>query len=296
MNGFLFTVNERLCPVVKPFDFTKNSTIACGGYARIAFYPETFSQMQTLLNKFAETKTPYYVVGNLSNVLPADGEIARVIVCTKRMCKVQAEGEFLFAESGVMSGKLLQSCLKYSLSGAEFLTGIPCTLGGALYMNAGVAGNYIAKIVESLTVLHDGKIIEMPVKDCEYAYKSSVFMHSGDCILGAKLRLCSDSKERILGNIKEYAKRREHLPKGKSMGCVFKNPPNVSLSAGALIEGAGLKGLRIGRAVVSNAHANFILNEGGATAQEIRTLIGVVKNAVYAQYKVRLEEEIRYLQ
>ena len=161
-------------------------------------------------------------------------------------------------------------------------------------MNAGVAGNYIAKIVESVTVLHSGKIIEMPVKDCEYAYKSSVFMRSGDCILGAKLCLCPDLKEHVLGKIKEYAKRREHLPKGKSMGCVFKNPPNVS--AGALIEGAGLKGLRIGRAVVSNAHANFILNEGGATAQEIRTLIGVVKNAVYAQYKVRLEEEIRYLQ
>jgi UDP-N-acetylmuramate dehydrogenase len=119
-------------------------------------------------------------------------------------------------------------------------------------------------------------------------------MRNGWTILGAYLRLEQCSATEIEERLQYYTQRRGHLPKGKSMGCVFKNPDGVS--AGKLIEGAGLKGLRIGGAVVSDIHANFILNDKGATSQQIKTLIGIIKNAVFAQYRIKLEEEIRYLE
>ncbi|MBP3433868.1 MAG: hypothetical protein J6K50_01205, partial [Clostridia bacterium] len=172
--------------------------------------------------------------------------------------------------------------------------GIPCTLGGALYMNAGVGGAYIGDIVESVTVLRSGQILTLPKAECGYAYKKSVFMQNDDLIVGAALRLTEASETEIEERTAYYAAKRAHLPKGKSMGCVFKNPEG--LVAGKLVEGAGLKGFRVGGARVSEKHANFILNDKNATSAQIRSLIGIVKNAVFAQYKIRLEEEIRYLE
>lgn len=292
MKGFLSSEVKDVCERESPFEFSQHTTIACGGYAKTAYYPETLLQMQVLLMRLREIGAEYCVVGNGSNLLPPDGELRRVVVCSKRMRGIwKTDG--LFVEAGVTSGQLLRECIRLGKSGGEFLTGIPCTVGGALFMNAGVAGAYISQIVESVTVFREGNILELPVKICEYSYKSSLFMRNNDVILGAKLRLHSATGEEIKAKMREYAARRTHLPRGKSMGCVFKNPENVS--AGKLIEGAGLKGLRVGNAVVSEKHANFVLNEGGATSQQVRTLIGIVKNAVYAQYRIKLQEEIRYL-
>ena len=203
------------------------------------------------------------------------------------------KGETLSVQAGTTAGALLAECKRLRLSGAEFLTGIPCTVGGALYMNAGVGGAYIGEIVGGVTALCDGKIVTLSQADCEYAYKKSVFMQGGAIILRAELRLTSERSEIVNDRICDYNARRKHLPTGKSMGCVFKNPNNAV--AGWLIEGAGLKGMRVGGAVVSNEHANFIINDNHATARDIKKLIELVKNAVFAQYKIKLEEEIRYL-
>ena len=160
-------------------------------------------------------------------------------------------------------------------------------------MNAGVSGKYIAEIVEKVLIYREGERYELSQTDCGYAYKQSVFMDGKSVILGAKLNFTPSEKERIQRERERYQKRRAHLPKGKSMGCVFKNP--VGFSAGELIDDAGLKGLRIGGAKISEEHANFILNDNHATAQDIRALIGVMKKVVFAKHKIRLEEEIRYL-
>ena len=279
------------------FDFSKNSTIGCGGSARMAFYPQTLGELSSLLQQLKADEIRYYVLGNLSNVLPPDGASRRVVVKMSQFQEVDTT-DGVYVSAGVTSGLLLRVCKLLNKSGAEFLAGIPCTIGGALYMNAGVSGNYIAEIVESVTILRDGKKIELPINECEYAYKSSVFMKNDDVILGARLKLADSSKERIDSQTQYFLKKRAHLPKGKSMGCVFKNPINAApnQTAGALIEGAGMKGLRFGGAVVSDLHANFILNDGGATSAQVKTLAEIVKNAVYAQYKVRLEEEIEYLE
>ncbi len=275
------------------FDFAKHSSIGCGGYAPAAYYPTTVEELERLVALLLQKGEPFTVLGNLTNVLPPDGTSKNVVVSTKRLTKITKTESGIYALAGVSSSMLLKTCKGMQKSGAEFLEGIPCTLGGALYMNAGVAGSYIAEIVESVDALIDGKFVRLSVSDCAYAYKSSIFMHKDSVIVGAALRLTNSNAEEITAKTEHYRARRLHLPKGRSMGCVFKNPSDAI--AGKLIEGAGLKGLRIGGAHVSTTHANFIINDGGATSAEIKRLIGIIKNAVFAQYKVRLVEEIRYL-
>ncbi len=274
------------------FDFAKNSSIGCGGMAAIAFYPQNVAELAALVAKLKKDGAKYYVLGNLTNVLPPDGFSQTVVISMKKLSSM-AFGETVFAYAGVTSGALLRACRNEKRSGAEFLNGIPCTLGGALYMNAGADGKYISEIVESVLVLRKGERRILSLKGCEYSYKKSVFMENEDIILGASLRLEHATEESILEKENYYQKRRLHLPKGRSMGCVFKNP--TGNSAGVLIEGCGLKGMRVGGAVISTEHANFILNDRGATSTDVRALITVAKNAVYAQYGIRLEEEIRYL-
>ncbi len=290
MNSYIPFENIEL---ESPFDLAKNSSIGCGGTAKTAYFPRSVAEMTSLVQALERANVPYYAVGNMTNVLPPDGESERVFVVTKRMKSIAAENGF-FAEAGVTGGAILRECKRRRLSGAEFLEGIPCTLGGALYMNAGVGGAYIGDIVESVTVLRSGQILTLPKAECGYAYKKSVFMQNDDLIVGATLRLTEASETEIEERTAYYAAKRAHLPKGKSMGCVFKNPEG--LVAGKLVEGAGLKGFRVGGARVSEKHANFILNDKNATSAQIRSLIGIVKNAVFAQYKIRLEEEIRYLE
>lgn len=275
------------------YDFSKNSTIGVGGSSPLAVFPNGLSKAVELLDFLRKENLPFYPLGNLSNILPTDGVSKRLVFSTKKLNAVSHE-KGLFVEAGVTSGALLSFCKQRALTGAEFLFGIPCTLGGALYMNAGVAGRYISEIVESVTAYIDGKVETLSVEDCNYAYKQSVFMQTDGVILGARLRLKVATGEEVARKIAYYAERRLHLPKGKSMGCVFKNPPDIS--AGKLVEGAGLKGMRLGGAVVSKEHANFIINDKKATARDIKSLILLIKNAVFAQYKIRLEEEIRYLE
>ena len=289
---FDFAEYSRFC-LQKPFDFSKNSSIGCGGFATLVFYPNNVSEWIEIIKQLQRDGIPYYVLGNLTNVLPPDGVSKRVIVSAKRVDGI-VMGDNVFVYAGVSSGELLRACRREQRSGVEFLSGIPCTLGGALYMNAGAGGKYISDVVENVVVFREGKKRVLSLKDCEYGYKYSVFMRNEDVILGATLRLEKSNAEKIEEEEKNYLSRRKSLPKGKSMGCVFKNPQG--LYAGDLIERSGLKGLRVGGAKISNEHANFIINEGYATSMDIKSLIALVKNAVKSQYGVCLEEEIRYLE
>ncbi len=275
------------------FSFAAASSIGCGGFAKAAYFPRTVEEASSLVTALKEGGIPYLVLGNLTNVLPPDKGTEKVIVSTKRLRGITREKEGLFALAGTGSGELLAFMKREGLTGAEFFYGIPCTLGGALYMNAGAGGKYLAEIVEEVLVLRENRLRALSAAACGYAYKKSVFMENGDLILGAKLRLEEDGA-RIEERIAYYKARRAHLPTERSMGCVFKNPEGHF--AGDLIERSGLKGLRIGGARISPKHANFIVNEGGATEKEIRALITLIKNAVRSQYGVELQEEIRYVE
>lgn len=276
-----------------PFDFQKHSTIGCGGSARLAYYPRSAEELLRLLTLLRADGAEYLLLGNGANVLPPDGNSDKAVICTKKMQKIEFFGNGAYAEVGVTSGLLLRACLAAEKSGAEFLIGIPCTLGGAAFMNAGAGGRYFADIVTSLTVFQDGKLQRFSAIECGYGYKQSAFMENKATIVGVELRLENASRAEILQRRQAFLQRRAHLPRGKSMGCVFKNPDGVS--AGELLEKSGVKGMRIGAATVSERHANFILNEGGATSSQIAALIARMKAAVYASYGILLEEEIRYL-
>lgn len=279
------------------FDFSKHSTIGVGGVAKIAFYPEDETRLKLLINRLKEKEIGYIVVGNMSNVLPSDKPSGKAIISTKKMIASQI-GQKTYFSAGIMSGCLLRACRYAQKSGVEFLAGIPCTLGGALYMNAGVNGRYIAEIVDKVVVYRDGEVIELKTEECGYAYKNSLFMQTNDIILGAFLRLTDSDIKSIREQEIEYLKRRSCLPKGKSMGCVFKNVEvnGERMSAGMYIDRAGLKGARCGGAYVSQEHANFIINDGSATAIDICSLISHIKQEVYARYQIVLQEEIRYLE
>lgn len=281
------------CEKEIPFRFRVHTTIGCGGTARVGYFPASEEELIGLTIRLTESHPPYVVVGNMSNVLPPDGFTDKTVICTKlfRECLFDETG--VYVSAGLSAGALLRSCEQHEKTGVEFLEGIPCTLGGALYMNAGVSGAYIAERVQYVKALHKSKVVLLDGKDCQYAYKSSVFMQEDFLILGAKLKLDTAGAQDIRQKKCEYKERRKHLPKGKSMGCVFKNPQGQI--AGKLIEGAGLKGLRVGGAKVSEQHANFIINDGYATSAHIRELIGIVRGAVEKQYGVLLQEEIRYL-
>lgn len=271
----------------------KYTTIGCGGIADAIFFPSTIEQLVELVANLRSDGVPFDILGQGANVLPADDLSGKVIICTKRINEICVQQEKIFVSAGVSSGALLKACREHNLSGVEFFTGIPSTMGGALYMNAGVADGHIADVVQSVLILRNGRIETIQKDECQYGYKTSVFMFANDVILGATLGLKKAVLQEIDDKIHAFKTRRAHLPKGKSMGCVFKNP--TGYFAGALIENSGLKGLRIGGAVVSNEHANFIINDQGATSSDVKRLIETVKNAVFAQYKIRLEEEIRYI-
>lgn len=274
------------------FDFSLRSSIGVGGTAKLAFYPKTAEETIRLLDGLEHSGVSYHILGNLTNVLPPE-TTDKIVVSTRKLRGVQLRKNGVFAYTGTSSSEFLRFLESVGLTGAEFLAGIPCTIGGAAFMNAGANGRYLSEIVESVLFYSEKRIEVLSLKECDYAYKQSLFMRKKGFILGVNFRLKSLDKANIERERIFYLAKRAHLPKGKSMGCVFKNPTGAV--AGKLIEGAGLKGLRVGGACVSKEHANFIINDARAKVCDIKTLISIVKNAVFAQYKIRLEEEIRYL-
>ena len=205
------------------------------------------------------------------------------------------EDGVLTAECGVSVGQLLRTCKQRGLSGLEFLTGIPAKVGGLTFMNAGTKDGHVGDVIESVTFLHGGKIQTYTAKECCFAYKDTVFQRMPCVILSVRFRLKQSTPDEVAENIARTAQKRINLPKGKSMGCVFKNPENGP-SAGKLIEESGCKGWRMGGATVSPLHANFIVNENNATSKDFHVLIERIKRRVYERTGVVLHEEIRYIE
>ena len=292
----LFLPHIERIPHKRNYSFRKYSSMGVGGYAKVAFFPKKISEVVTLIHHLKTLEIPYRILGNTTNSLPCEGESKRVVLFTTKMTDVQVKSEGIFAAAGTTTDTFLNVCEQYGKTGAEFLEGIPATIGGAVYMNAGACGKRIDGILQSVLVLKDGKIRLMKKEDCDYSYKHSVFMNDEYVILGAAFDLETCDIDEVAKNREYYRDLRKKLPEGKSLGCIFKNPQQAaSKSAGALIEGAGLKGLHKGGAYVSREHANFIINGGTATTKDVLSLINIIKSAVFSQYGVQLEEEIRYL-
>lgn len=277
------------------FPLSRVTSFHIGGNADLAVYPADAEAFAYALDAVVQAGVPYTVIGNGSNTLVRDGGFRGVVFVTTDMRRVTIDGTRLTGGCGVLLGSIGTNASRAGLAGAEFANGIPGTLGGAVYMNAGAYGGQLADIVcETVCYDLDAKqVLHLDNAAQHFGYRHSVFMEKNYIILSATLQLTKDEPDAIRARMNDYlARRREKQPlEYPSAGSVFKRPEGHF--AGKLIEDAGLKGLRVGGAEVSPKHAGFIVNVGGATARDVLELIERIREKVYAMSGVTLECEIR---
>ena len=278
--------NEPMC---------NHTTFKVGGCADWFLMPESEEQLSELLGVTAREGMPVFILGNGSNLLVGDKGIRGVVVCLcKKMDKIQVDGHEIYAESGAVLSRVSNAALAAGLSGIEFASGIPGSMGGAVFMNAGAYEHELKEAVASVRYMDmSGKVSELSCEECEFGYRSSVFSKNDFIILGCRLRLNADNTDDIRARIADYTNRRvTKQPLDKpSAGSTFKRP--VGYFAGGLIEQAQLKGYSIGGAQVSEKHAGFIINTGNATARDVLDLIEYVQKTVFEKFGVRLEPEVK---
>lgn len=280
----------------KEESLSPHTTIKIGGRALRTVYPTTEEELLSLLEFLEKEEIPWYVIGGGSNLLVADEGYLGVIVMLKRLKGIESisMGETLQIKvfSGTRINEILKFCYERGYSGFEFLAGVPATLGGAIKMNAGAFGKSTSLYVKKITVYKKGRIEEMESKEDMWSYRA--FKEEG-IIISAELEFPKKEKEEVRKTLREIWDKRRHTQpvSEKTFGSVFKNPP--CCYAGALIEQAGLKGFRIGKAKISEKHANFIVNEGGATAKDVIALMQVAQKKVKEQFQVFLEPEVKFL-
>ena len=275
------------------YPLAKDTWYGLGGPADYFIRPETVEQLKTIARRCNENNIPIYVLGFGSNLLINDNGLRAAVIKleAEKFARTQFDGEQLTAWAGAKLSELVLTCVKKSLSGIEALTGIPGSIGGAVRMNAG--GNFgdIGAAIETVTLMDSqGDIFEKSKPELMFDYRSTNI--TAQFILNARLKLTSADPEQIMRTVKEiwiYKKNSQPL-NTRNCGCVFKNPRGVS--AGALIDRAGLKGLQIGGAVVSEKHANFIIAEKGCKSRDVVRLIDAVKERVKEQFGIELELEI----
>ncbi len=253
--------------------------------------PDNLDNLKELVEYLKENNIKYYVLGGGSNVILPDNPFNGVIISLDKINKLEFNDTKVSVGAGINLGVFINSCIKKSLGGLEYLAGIPGTLGGSLYGNAGVKEHTIYDYLESITILRDGSIITLNKSDIKYSYRYTSFKESNDIILGATFNLYEDEEDKLMEIVKNNRiKRVNSQPlEYKNAGSVFKNPEGDY--AGRLIESLGLKGYTVGGAQVSEKHANFIINIGNATGKDIRDLIKYIKTRVFEEYKINLELE-----
>ena len=280
--------------VEKDFDFKRHTTIGIGGLSPLAVFPQNCDELKSILQYCFKHSMPYYPLGKGSNLLVADNGFNGFVIVTSRMQSVCLKENYLYAEAGLSLTKLVQFAKAHSFDGYVPLLGFPATVGGAIYMNAGIQTGHMGDIVHEVYAMdRAGNVQVFQKEDCKFAYKNTVFMQNKAVIFAALLQTKKIDLAVIEKAIVARKQERATLPKERSMGCVFENFEDVP--AGQLIDLAGCKGLQIGGAKVSTEHANFIVNMGSATAQDVRQLIAILKERVYNKFKRQLKEEIEYL-
>lgn len=271
------------------FSFAEHTCIGSGGTAELAVSPADIEEGAELLAFLGGNQIPFCFLGTGANVLPHDGRFDGVVVRFDRIKNIYLGNHYIFAGAGVTGGRLLSFAEENSVAGFEPFAGIPTTVGGGVAMNAGVSDRHFSDLVSSVVAFKDGKIRTLSNKECLFSLKDSIFLQ-GIAVFGVYFKAEQSSRDDIRARTSYYLERRSHLPKGRSMGCTFVNPEGIS--AGKIIEKCGLKGKRIGKARVSEQHANFIINEGRSSA-DIARLIDEIKEEVYVKTGIRLREEIR---
>ncbi len=275
--------------------FAELTSLRVGGSIDWLLIPETEEQAAAVVGALEESGVEWRVLGAGSNVLADDREHRYVVVSTREVKgKAEFEGERVSVSAGFSLPRLCVEAARQGLSGIEGLGGIPGTVGGALWMNAGAYDHEIGQVVESVRVARSGRIVEVPGSEVKWDYRHTSFKE-GELLLGCTLKLQADEPEKIKGRMEEAKQKRfATQPHGaRSAGCFFKNPPGSGLSTGKMIDEMGMKGAKKGGAVVSPVHANFIVTEGeGAQARDAYALAEEIRERFRREHGIELEYEV----
>lgn len=298
--------------IEKDIDLKKYNTYGVGGNARYFVLAKKRQDLVDAYNFAKEKNISFVVLGRGSNVLISDDDFNGLAI-VNQASEFKVDDEQIKVFSGMSLPRLVKLIGEEGLTGGEFLAGIPGTLGGAILGNAGAWGKSLGDIIESVEFLDENGIKEIKKQEIDFSYRESSFKKMKGIILGATLRLNKSTKEEVEKEVEGILKKRSGKhPAGRSCGSFFKNIEITNLSpeilekvcgweksgkipSGKLIEESGCKGMKVGGAEVSEAHANFIVNTGNATATDIKELAQQVKNKVYDKFGVELEPEVRYL-
>jgi UDP-N-acetylmuramate dehydrogenase len=275
--------------------FAELTSLRVGGSIDWVIAPDTEEQAAAIVNELDQAGIGWRPLGSGSNVLADDGDHRYVVLNLSNMKgEVHIDGERVSVSAGYSLPRLCIDVARSGLSGIEGLGGIPGTVGGALWMNAGAYGHEIGTVTEDVRVARDGKVVDIAGESIQWNYRHTSF-REGELLLGATLRLTKDDPEKIKARMDEAkSKRLATQPHGsRSAGCFFKNPPASTIGTGKIIDEMGMKGQRRGSAVVSPVHANFIVTEGeNARAEDALALAEEIRERVRREQGIELEYEV----
>lgn len=279
-------------------DMGKYTSFRTGGRAAEMAVPENAEELLQLMREIHDQDRNYIVLGNGSNTLVLDTGFHGIVVkLGKAFSQIRRQGERLICGSGVFLSAAAREAQASGLTGLEFASGIPGSVGGAVFMNAGAYGGEMKDVVEEAVVVrrNGSGTATLTGEELEFAYRHSVLEKTGDIVISVTLKLQPGDPQQIAAQMAELTRRRnEKQPvQYPSCGSFFKRPEGYF--AGKLIQDAGLKGLTVGGAQVSTLHSGFIINRGGASAADIVDLMRLVQNTVFDKFGVRLEPEVRII-
>lgn len=274
----------------------KYTSFQIGGPVDVFAVPYSIPALRELLSNIKKYNIPFFILGKGSNIIVGDKGYRGIIIYTGKLKKVILEGNQLIAEAGITLASLANKAMTAGLTGLEFASGIPGTLGGALFMNAGAYDGEMKDVVKNAVLLnYSGEQIDLNNEHLELSYRYSVLQEKPLVAVKVYFELKPGKKQEIKEKMKTLnRKRKEKQPlEWPSAGSIFKRP--TGYYSGPLIEDAGLKGIRVGDAQVSTKHAGFIINLGKATAADVKNLISKVQEEVYQKSGVKLEVEPRFI-
>jgi len=294
---------EDIAGIQSNVSLKKYNTFRIGGIAKYFFEAKTKEDLISAVKLARELKTPFYVIGEGSKLLISDNGFNGLIIKTENQ-KFKVEGNEIEMEAGLLMNQLIQIAFKESLTGVEWLAGIPGTMGGAIRGNAGAFDGSIQDIIISVNAFDAEKDEEVILnkEECLFGYRSSVFKKNPNLvILSCRVGLKKGNKEEMKKEMDKYFihRRKYHPLQYPSVGCIFKNPKlktGQEIPAWKVIADCGLAGKGIGDVKVSEQHSNFIVNLGEGKAKEVKELIKIIKNTVKEKTGMEMEEEVQYLQ
>ncbi len=275
---------------------SKHTYFRVGGPVDILVTPSKVEDVAKVISACLEYNIPYIILGNGSNILVKDGGITGVVIKLEKLNNIVVNGDEIKAESGALLANLSKAALENELTGAEFACGIPGSVGGAVFMNAGAYNGEMSQIMKEAEVIdQDGNILILNHDQLELGYRTSSVMQNGYVVLSATVKLQKGDKNAIADRVNDLTKRREEKQplEYPSAGSTFKRPEGYF--AGKLIQDSGLKGFTIGGACVSEKHSGFVINKNNATAKDILDVIKHVQETVKKNFGVDLDTEVRIL-